>query len=309
MYRRRMWGDMADFNYDEYSSAFDSTSGLPSGLADKARRWINISGAVCSVSLVLALAIWGYRLAVRDVTGIPVMRAVAGAMRIAPADPGGEQALNQGLTVNAIAAMGTSAAPADQITLAPQAVTLQDGDAAPAAVASAAAANAAANDAVEEASIITGQPVADDMIGVIPADPETPADSGPAIVPSDPNAIRVSLRPQPRPTSAPVKIQSVSAKSLPAAREIDPANIAKGTRLAQLGAFETPDLARQKFTELQGSFAELMAGKDIVIQSAQSGGHTFYRLRAHGFGNDDDARRFCAALQAEETDCIPVAQR
>lgn len=311
MYRRRMWGDMADFNYDEYSSAFDSTSGLPPGLADKARRWINISGAVCSVSLVLALAIWGYRLAVRDVTGIPVMRAVAGAMRIAPADPGGEQALNQGLTVNAIAAMGTSAAPADQITLAPQAVTLQDGDAAPAAMAAANAESSDEADAEAQGSpLLGGQPVAEDLAGVIPADPEeAPAGSGPAIVPSDPNAIRVSLRPQPRPNAAPIKVQSVSAKSLPAAREIDPANIAKGTRLAQLGAFETPDLARQKFAELQGSFAELMAGKDIVIQSAQSGGHTFYRLRAHGFGNDDDARRFCAALQAEETDCIPVAQR
>jgi hypothetical protein len=288
---------MADFNYDEYSSGFESVSGLPPGLADKARRWINISGAVCSVSLVLALAVWGYKLAVRDVTGIPVMRAVAGAMRIAPADPGGEQALNQGLTVNAIAAMGTSAAPADQITLAPQAVTLQDGDAAPAVVQAAAAASDA-------------QPVAEDLAGVVPADPEEqPVASGPAIVPSDPNAIRVSLRPPPRPDVVPVKIQTVSAKSLPAAKEIDPANIAKGTRLAQLGAFETPDLAREKFTELQGSFAELMAGKDIVIQSAQSGGHTFYRLRAHGFDNDDDARRFCAALQAEETDCIPVAQR
>jgi SPOR domain len=46
-----------------------------------------------------------------------------------------------------------------------------------------------------------------------------------------------------------------------------------------------------------------------VIQSAESGGRTFYRLRAHGFDGDDDARRFCAVLQAQAADCIPVAQR
>jgi hypothetical protein len=47
----------------------------------------------------------------------------------------------------------------------------------------------------------------------------------------------------------------------------------------------------------------------MVIEAAQSGGRTFYRLRAHGFATDEDARRFCAALKAEETDCIPVAQK
>ena len=47
----------------------------------------------------------------------------------------------------------------------------------------------------------------------------------------------------------------------------------------------------------------------MVVQSAQSGGRTFYRLRAHGFAGEDDARRFCAALLAENAACIPVAQR
>jgi hypothetical protein len=46
-----------------------------------------------------------------------------------------------------------------------------------------------------------------------------------------------------------------------------------------------------------------------VIQSAESGGRTFYRLRAEGFADEDDARRFCAAITAEGPDCIPVAVR
>jgi len=45
------------------------------------------------------------------------------------------------------------------------------------------------------------------------------------------------------------------------------------------------------------------------VQSAVSGGRTFYSLRAAGFADISDARRFCAALSAEKADCIPVVAR
>lgn len=297
---------MADFDYDAYDAGDHGRYDLAPGIADRARRWINIAGAVCSVSLVLGLGFWGYKLAVRDVTGVPVMRAVAGAMRIAPVDPGGEQALNQGLTVNAIAAVGTSAKPADQITLAPLSVELQAADVPPVtATPTAAAATAPVQDGLSVSGSTTAANATPDM---------TVADAIATVVPSDPNAMRHSIRPQPRPVAfaggeQPVKVQTVSAQAPAAAKEIDPASIALGTRLAQLGPFESPELARAKFAELQTSFGDLMTGKDMVIQPATSGGRTFYRLRAYGFANEDDTRRFCAALQAEQTDCIPVAQR
>lgn len=305
---------MADFDYDEFNSGYAESYADRAGLADKARRWINIGGAVCSVSLVLGLAFWGYRLAVRDVTGVPVMRAMAGAMRIAPEDPGGEQALNQGLTVNAIAAVGTAAAPADQVVLAPAPVTLAPDDAPQAAPSPTEAAQTAIPVAASASTTAEVAPAMTDA-ATDSADAEMPVDPS-VIVSNDPNVIRVSLRPHARPgaaggaaKSAPVKVQTVSSRPVAKASEIDPASIPVGTRLAQLGAFETPDLAREKFAELQSNFGDLMAGKSIVIQSAQSGGRTFYRLRAHGFASDEDARSFCAALLAEETDCIPVAQR
>jgi hypothetical protein len=52
-----------------------------------------------------------------------------------------------------------------------------------------------------------------------------------------------------------------------------------------------------------------MAGKSMVVQPALSGGRTFYRLRALGFADEDEARRFCSALLAENATCIPVTQR
>ena len=80
-------------------------------------------------------------------------------------------------------------------------------------------------------------------------------------------------------------------------------------RLVQFGAFNTPDEARAEWARLEGGFAELMQGKGLVVQPAESGGRTFYRLRAQGFDDEDDARRFCAAFVAQSFTCIPVPQR
>ena len=77
----------------------------------------------------------------------------------------------------------------------------------------------------------------------------------------------------------------------------------------QLGAFDTGEQARGEWTKIAGKFGDLMSGKSAVVQSAISGGRTFYRLRAHGFDGEDDARRFCTALLAEGAACIPVAHR
>ena len=68
---------MAVFNYDEHGSAYRGAYGQRGLVLNEARRWVSIGGALSSVALVLGLAYWGYALAVRDVTGVPVMRALA----------------------------------------------------------------------------------------------------------------------------------------------------------------------------------------------------------------------------------------
>ena len=316
---------MADLEFEDFESGYGAPAAA--GRLDRARKLVNLAGAVCSVGLLAGLGVWGYQLAVRDVAGVPVMRALAGPMRLAPVDPGGDQASHQGLSVNAVAATGSSAPVADQLTLAPRPVELLPGD-----TSGLGTIDAAADDLVPVNLSISGQaspgtvqtaevPVLEDGAGSL-IDTET----GVAVelVSADPNlptgdAVVRSLRPQAKPTAlsadlavaeAPSLLTNVETVSAPAPlTQIDAASLEVGTRLAQLGAFDTADLARQKYQELQVVFAELMAGKAMVVQSAQSGGRTFYRLRAHGFPGDDEARRFCAALQAQNTDCIPVAQR
>lgn len=309
---------MADLNYDE----FDGGALPPRSDArlEKARRIVNITGAVCSVALILGLGFWGYRLAVRDVNGVPVMRAMAGAMRVAPADPGGDQASHQGLSVNAVAATGTASPVADQIVLAPRPVELEEGDLVALTVPE--PAGATQEGQLTAALSISGAASPGGESGSLNADPEgtSAIDDAVALALDAPEietltdvpegALRVSLRPARRPASGGAVVTDVQSVAAPGpALEIDPESLATGTRLAQLGAFDTPEEAREKFAALQQAFGELFTGKAMVVQPAQSGGRNFYRLRAHGFDDDDAARRFCAALQAEDADCIPVAQR
>ena len=58
---------------------------------------VNLAGALGSVALVLSLGYWGWELAVRDVRGVPVVRALEGPMRTAPEEVGGRVIDHQGL--------------------------------------------------------------------------------------------------------------------------------------------------------------------------------------------------------------------
>ena len=333
---------MADMNFERFEGNRRSSKSAASGAAPRNyQSMVNLAGAASSVALVLGLAIWGYKLAVRDVSGIPVVLALQGPMRVAPAAPGGSVADNQGLSVNAIAAEGNAAAPADRLILAPAAVELSLDDApglssltpaapadqvdallseaAPAAAAPATEATATAADSgVDENAIEQALTAALTDGGDVPVTEATPDET---LVATDSAGIVVR---SPRPLSRPAQLNTAIDTTIKdasttigdvqdvvsvASPEMQPEEVAVGTRLVQLGAFDTADGARAEWTRLQGSFGDLMAGKAIIVQPASSGGQTFFRLRAFGFSDEDDSRRFCSALLSEDTSCIPVTQR
>jgi len=336
----------------------------------KFTKLVNGAGALMSVALVVGIGVWGYRLLVRDVTGVPVVRALEGPMRIAPENPGGELAVHQGLAVNRVQSDGVAQPVADRLILAPAAAGIGQDDAAglrrpvpaPRAEATPMAEAADADAIPRTTSEITapalltetlpvpdlpatitdgegvvvaaadpagGQPSATDLAvaealsladqlanGVEPLS-EVPAVSVhvPVVSADVPGVVR-----SPRPLSRPANLnttsvhvastQSVSAQTASSsANEVDPSSIPAGTRLAQLGAYESSEIAKKEWDRLYSRFTEFMEGKSRVIQKAQSGGRTFYRLRAMGFDDLSDARRFCSALLAEKAACIPVKVR
>jgi hypothetical protein len=79
-----------------------------------------------------------------------------------------------------------------------------------------------------------------------------------------------------------------------------------GTNLVQLGAFTTPALAAAEWDRLQAQFGQLISDRDRVIQVSNQSSGTWYRLRASGFTDRAEARRLCAAMQAEGAECIAV---
>ena len=292
---------------------------------------VNWAGALVSLGLVVGMGVWAWQLTTRDVSGVPVIQALEGPMRVAPDDPGGAQAPNQGLTVNRIAE-GQEAAPApDRVVLAPPPVDL---DAAPVPR----PVDGAPDPALLERVLGSGAPLAplaDPPVTtpVAQADPATdtdtdtaPAQGDPvetaAIIPASVPGVARSLRPQPRPAAAarpdPVASSASTADTPPdtstapvagGVTDLSPADLPAGTRLVQLGAFDTDAIARSEWDRLTTRFPDFMAGRARVIEQASSGGAVFYRLRAHGFDDLPAARRFCTALVAQGAACIPVTVR
>ena len=82
-------------------------------------------GAALSLSLLTGAIGWSYQLIVRDINQIPIVRAQLGPLRVAPDDPGGLTAANQGLSVTQLA-VNERPLLSDEIFLAPAAEILSE---------------------------------------------------------------------------------------------------------------------------------------------------------------------------------------
>ncbi|SHJ90096.1 Sporulation related domain-containing protein [Shimia gijangensis] len=315
---------------------------------DKARSLgplVNWAGALTSLALVVGTGVWSYKLLMRDVSGVPVVRSVEGPMRVQPEEPGGRQAAHQGLSVNSVAADGSAAAPADRLTLAPAPIDLSNEDAKIQNASLPGGETTTAKEArkTDQSDIVAPPPLASGKIEAIeafaqqiandvePLSQSGPADTDPVKVslgdvevsepeakpePSTPkvkftNGVSHSLRPHLRPEGLgkTEKVASATATADAPASVVDAASIPVGTHLVQLGAYASSEMAAEEWTRLSARFSDYLGDKTQVIQEAQSGGRVFYRLRAMGFADLSDARRMCSALKAERADCIPVTVR
>ncbi|WP_380052579.1 SPOR domain-containing protein [Falsihalocynthiibacter sp. SS001] len=300
---------------------------------------VNFLGAATSIALVFGLGYWGYKLAVRDVSGIPVVAALEGPMRIQPKDPGGQLAMHQGLAVNAVQAVGEAEATADRLVLAPEPVDLLEDDP---VVEVATQEPSAKEDQPEPAPAPEPdpQPIEEPQQIALTTEPEIEAPEAldvpaaieaataenPDIIPASIGGVAKSARPRQRPSGfedvVSAQQESVAAAlAMALAGDADPAavaddtaslapsNLAVGTNLAQLGAYASEDIARAEWVKKTSLYGDYMEGKTRVIERAERGGRTFYRLRAHGFETINEARQFCAALQAEGAECVSVVVR
>ncbi|MGY6534130.1 MAG: SPOR domain-containing protein [Pararhodobacter sp.] len=292
---------------------------------------MNWTGAALSVALVVGVSLWSYRLMVRDVSGVPVIQALEGPMRVSPDDPGGRRTAHQGLAVNVVAAQGQAAPASDAVVLAPPPVELAPEDrmavrlgdpsdpqaALLAAVRSVPESSLQATAGTEpEAAPDAAAEGAGRLPAVIPTrSPVPPRRPGglrarPAVAASGDGVVRTAALSGGADTTAEAVLQDIATRiATSSVTEIDPASLVPGTRLVQFGAYDDEPTARARWDALQERFPAQLEGRGRIIEEAAAGGSTFYRLRAHGFSDEPDARRFCAVFQHERVDCVPVLVR
>lgn len=307
--------------------------------SDRLARLTRRGGALVSLGLIAGLIWWAYDLADRQLNGVPVIAAPEGPARVAPDNPGGELADHQGMSVNMIAAEGEAEKPADLLVLAPVAATLAPEDVAtdqlrvssgtplapPAAVRGPNAGTVRPSETLLAMQPPKGQidmplpeaaadPIAAPELETVEAGSIEAAliEAGAFIaeedlVPADVPGVAISLIPRPRPGTV-LAAARLEPEPLPPTRDVDPAGLVQGTVLAHLDSFASEAEAKLGWDAAVARFGALFKDKGRVIQAAQSGNRTFYRLQVEGFADRDAARRFCAALKTAG-ECVATVVR
>lgn len=276
--------------------------------------YANIVGSVISLAVFVGIIGWGAQTILRDSSGVPVVRALDGPVRIAPEDPGGVLVSNQGLTVNEVASSQGQVFLEDRLRLAPRPINLQAEDQ-PSAILMAASAALQNNSPLSlmapealiasEGSLTVDQTAEGlaDMLAAsaltIPNVSGTDQTGSSMFLASAGLGLTQSLRPRARPAMFKITLDSV-----PAARTSN--GISRGAPMAQLGAFGSQDIATQAWTDLSQRHGDYLVGKPHVILKADVGGTTIYRLRVHGFMDSAEVRLLCTALNGQNTECYSV---
>lgn len=280
------------------------------------------TGAALSLFLLAGAIGWSYQLIVRDVNQIPIVRAQLGPLRVAPDNPGGLTAANQGLSVTQLA-VNEKPLLSNEIYLAPAAEILNEENLALKVK------EEYESDKVDGAFEIKEVNAENSMnLEALPDQKEVDSRSNDLGVLSKAafsqkkieieNAVSLALsitnepdkslswlRPKIRPVGFYrngniTEDQIVSNEPMP--------KLPIGSAVVQLGAFDSKSLAESEWQRFEKILGSILIPKKMVVQKAESGGKIFYRLRASGFSDISDARQFCTAI-SDKVACIPVVTR
>ena len=277
--------------------------------------WI---GAVLSLSLLAGAIGWSYKLVVRDINQIPIVRAQLGPLRVAPDNPGGLTAANQGLSVTQLS-VNEKPLLSDEINLAPAAEILNEETSA--SLLREVDKLNQIDETYEIKEINAENTISlDGSSGAMKGETASKTESLVAQVAFSQKKVEIenavslalsitsefdpsltSLRPKTRPRSVQQNRELIVSKEPMSKLPI-------GSAIVQLGAFDSKSLAESEWRRFEKLLGSILAPKQMIIQKAESGGKIFYRLRASGFNDISDARQFCTAI-SDKVACIPVVTR
>ena len=280
------------------------------------------TGAALSFFLLVGAIGWSYQLIVRDINQIPVVRAQLGPLRVAPDDPGGLTAANQGLSVTQLA-VNEKPLLSNEIHLAPAAEIL---NAENLALQVTEHVNSNTDDGTFEIKEVNAENGINlkEVFNEIEVDNSSKKEvvlskvafsqkkieienavSLALSITDDPVDSLTLLRPKLRPMIS-RRNNKITGDQVVNNEPIS--NLPIGSAVVQLGAFENKNLAKSEWQRFEKLLGSILFSKKMIVQKAESGGKIFYRLRASGFDDISDARQFCSAI-SDRVACIPVVTR
>jgi hypothetical protein len=289
--------------------------------------WLMAGG---SFAVLAGMIYWGMQLVERDPSLVPVIKAMEGPARTAPENPGGEIAGHLGLAVNKIQTGTGVSDEAESVTLAPEQHFLTKDE-----------------QAAELSKLTPTLRPKPTSLRVIDKDqPKEPAPEVAAlneIAPADPPeivdatedeikaAIEEAMKlanlgldeiPSMIPKLRPNNLKGIPKDKIakptvasPTTPSTDPAfanrvsEVEVGSKVVQLGAYDSEELALAEWKKLMGKHSDFLAQKKLLVQPVDSGGRQLFRLRAAGFDGRDEAKGFCTALSARGVDCFALTAR
>ncbi len=300
---------MRDLYSDDYESV--AGDGAVRRIPDGVRR---LAGAAVFLALVAGMGLWSYRLGTRDAAAVPIIRAMEGPARVEPADPGGVQAAHQGLEVNAVLAGEPAPVPETPVPARPAPPLLTAEDAPQGELLLATPAILAERVLAEDGDLAMPRPEepATELAALEP-DPDAPVLGDAQVLPPEVPAAAAETRPRNRPSNlvvARARTTPIAAPAKPAAAPLAAVNevstVGPGTRLVQLGAFDSEEITRKAWAQLVARNNDLLATKSLYVERTTANARVFYRLRVAGFETAEQTRQMCEALRARSIDCIPV---
>ena len=280
------------------------------------------TGAALSLSLLAGAIGWSYQLVVRDINQIPIVRAQLGPLRVAPDNPGGLTAANQGLSVTQLA-VSQKPLLSDEINLAPAAEILNEETSVLIVeeldksnqideafkIKEVNAQNSINSDRSSgEINSDNGSKTEAVLAQVAFSQKRTEIENAVSLalsITSESDASLTSLRPKTRP----INFNQNSEKKAERVVSKEPmSKLPIGSAIVQLGAFDSKSFAESEWLRFEKLLGSILTSKQMIIQKAESGGKIFYRLRASGFNDISDARQFCTAI-SDKVACIPVVTR
>ena len=280
------------------------------------------TGAALSLFLLAGAIGWSYQLIVRDVNQIPIVRAQLGPLRVAPDNPGGLTAANQGLSVTQLA-VNEKPLLSNEIYLAPAAEILNEENLALKVTEEDESNKVDGAFEIKEVNAensmnleaLLDQKEVDSRsndVGVLSkvafSQKKIEIENAVSLalsITNDPDKSLSWLRPKIRPVGFYrngniIEDQMVSNEPMP--------KLPIGSAVVQLGAFDSKSLAESEWQRFEKILGSILIPKKMVVEKAESGGKIFYRLRASGFSDISDARQFCTAI-SDKVACIPVVTR